>query len=899
MKAFKSYSVKQKLVTMMLITSVITLILASGGFVINELIIFRQDILEDTATLAKVVGVNSVSAITFNDQQAAAEILAALSVASDVISARIYTANGDLFAKYPAAEANGNNADIPSEKPQNLAALKKMADRGIFEGYPLVDDYADVFADIHFDGEAVGTVYIQKSMQKLYNGLIRYAVVCAMIVLFSIFPAYYLSLIFQRVISAPILDLTRTVKVVSDEQNYAIRVETKSDDELGILIHGFNEMLGQIQQRDTRLAHYRDHLKEMVASRTAELALANQELESMLTLLKTAKERAESSNKAKSEFLANMSHEIRTPMNAVLGFMGLTLDDPELSEAHKGNLKTAHKSAKKLLTLLNDILDISKLEAGNVELDESSFHMERLMNDTLEIFDVETHEKGLNLSFDIHPDISGYYIGDTYRLGQILINLLGNAVKFTEEGGISVRIAPGPSSDEIHFSVADTGIGITSEKLETIFEPFTQADSSTSRKFGGTGLGTTISKQLVELMEGRIRAESEVGKGSAFHFTVPLKATEQKPDDEYEPMPERKHLSWRCFKILLVEDIRENATLAKIRLEQRGHSVIVARNGREAVEMCPWETDFDVILMDVHMPEMDGLEATRKIREMEARCTLPVTRNISIIALTASVMEKDRESYRKAGMNAVVSKPVDFDELFATMERIIPERRGQKAEIMNRKSRQSPTPYARCPLPETDGVDIERGLALWKDPVRYADALMRLSTHRRDSVGEIARLLEQNHTHSAYNIVHALKGISGNLAVSDVYAVTVKINDALTAKRLNAAKALIPDLEKAFNTFSASVQHLERKEKKDVKSEKIADPGLVAELLRDMLNAFELHNPAALEPFLSELTDYLPSEQLDPVTKQVARFDFKSAKSEVFKLAYALGLEETIERRKT
>ncbi|MDM8554467.1 ATP-binding protein [Desulfococcaceae bacterium HSG7] len=897
MKAFRNFSVKHKLIILMLVTSVITLILASGGFVINELIIFRKGILEDSATLARVVGVNCVSAITFNDQRASVEILAALSVASDVISARIYTANGDLFAKYPAAEANGNNADILSEKPQNLAALKKMADRGIFEGYPLVDDYADVFADIYFDGEAVGTVYIQKSMQKLYAGLKRYAVVCIMIVLFSVFPAYYLALIFQRVISAPILDLTRIVKAVSEKQDYAIRAEKKSDDELGILIHGFNEMLGDIQQRDTKLTRYQDHLEEMVASRTADLAGANKELESMLELLKAAKESAESANQAKSEFLANMSHEIRTPMNAVLGFMGLTLDDPEISEAQKGNLRTAHHSAKQLLTLLNDILDISKLEAGNVELDERSFLMERLMNDTLRIFHVETREKGLKLSLDIHPDISGYYIGDTHRLGQILINLLGNAVKFTEEGGITVSITPGPSSDEIRFSVADTGIGITPEKLETIFEPFTQADSSTSRKFGGTGLGTTISMQLVELMGGHIRVESEVGKGSVFQFTVPIKATEQKPDDEYKHLPERKHLSWRCFKILLVEDIRENAELAKIRLEQRGHSVIAAENGRKAVDLSPWKTDFDAILMDIHMPEMDGLEATRKIREMEARCSLPMMRNIPIIALTASVMKNDLDACRIAGMNAVVGKPVDFDELFAALEKIVPQGRGHKSKIMNRESEQTPNVDTRFALPETDGVDIEKGLKIWNDPEGYADALIRFSDDYRDSAGEITSLLEQGDTDGAYSIAHALKGVSGNLAVSDVYTVTVKINDAITAKRLNIAKALIPDLEKAFNIFSASVHQLERKEKKAAKSEKKMDPALVAQLLRDMLNALEQLNPTAIEPFLSELTDYLPSSQLDPVKKQVARFNFKGAKKEIIKLASTLGLEEVIDKK--
>jgi len=670
-------------------------------------------------------------------------------------------------------------------------------------------------------------------------------------------------------------DISRTVaetEKIQHDLSYQIRTDTSVNDEFKVVFKTLNSMAYRINDNMRQLKREID--VRIQAERESQ----------------KAREMAEAANQAKSLFLANMSHEIRTPMNAVLGFMELTLDDPEISEAKKSNLKTAHQSARKLLTLLNDILDISKLEAGNVELDENSFSMERLMNDTLQIFHVETQEKGLNLSLDIHPGLSDYYIGDTYRLRQVLINILGNAVKFTEAGGITVSIAPGTSSDDIRFSVADTGIGIAPEKLETIFEPFTQADSSTSRKFGGTGLGTTISKQLVELMEGRIRVESLVGKGSAFHFTVPLKATQQKPDNGYEYPAEQKPVSRRCFKILLVEDIRANAVLARIRLEQRGHAVIAVENGREAVDLSPWKTDFDAILMDVHMPEMDGLEATRKIREMETRSPHPMTRNIPIIALTASVMKNEMRACREAGMNAVVGKPVDFDKLFAVMERIIPQDRGEIAAIdRNTKTETQRPALITRHLP---GVNIKKALRLWQDSEVYTGALVRFSNDYRDAAGKIAALLESGDMDGAFMEAHTLKGVSGNLCVTDVSAAAEKLNDAIAKGKPDDAKALIPNLKVVLDAFVVAVRGLEpESEKGHILSgppEKEFDPVHIAELLCNMLNAIDQYNPMKVEPFLAELLKYLPRAQVQPIQNYVTRFKFKNAREETLKLVAAL-----------
>ncbi len=315
-----------------------------------------------------------------------------------------------------------------------------------------------------------------------------------------------------------------------------------------------------------------------------------------------SKEAAEGANQSKSMFLANMSHEIRTPMNAVLGFLSLTLDDPTISKKQRKYLTTAYNSSKALLALINDILDVSKMETGKLELENISFNLHTMMRETVRTFDIVARDKGLFLDLKIDPAVPENIIGDPGRLKQILINLAGNAIKFTQKGGVTVNVTCYELSDKddksdtqdaslgiLHFEIEDSGIGIPADRLDKILEPFIQADGSTSRRFGGTGLGTTISRQLVELMGGEIWVESEEGKGSTFYFTVCAEASEteiQNSESEIGSRSESPVTDFqRCFNILIAEDIEENMMLAKIRLEQQGHTVIEARNGREAVEV--------------------------------------------------------------------------------------------------------------------------------------------------------------------------------------------------------------------------------------------------------------------------------------------------------------------------
>ncbi len=618
------------------------------------------------------------------------------------------------------------------------------------------------------------------------------------------------------------------------------------------------------------------------------------ETRELMAGLEAARLDAEAAARAKSQFLANMSHEIRTPMNSVLGFLELALEG-DIPENHRENLKIAYASGKALLRLINDILDVSKLESGRMELEKRPFDLCGVVRDALKIFELKAGERGVDLTFRAHPDIPLHLVGDSDRLRQVIVNLVSNSLKFTEKGRISVAVNPGDPDGApkhfcpLHFRVSDTGIGIEKDRLEKIFDPFTQADSSTARRFGGTGLGTTISKKIVELMGGRIWVESEVGKGSTFHFTIQLEPAAGEPEPIGRNREEAKApgAGNRRFRILLAEDIRENIRLAKIRLEQQGHVVIVARNGLEAVEAFQRDPEIDIILMDVHMPEMDGLEASRRIREGP-------NGEVTIIALTASLLEEERKACREAGMDAVVGKPVDFKELFAEIERLVPRQRGEAKEMWEPENQRSPLVSDLLFFPEweIEGVDLRKGLATWQDADAYRNALICFAEDYEDVAKRLKQEIERGDIEAAYAVAHGIKGVSGNLWATDVYAAATEINDAIARKKLEQAQQRIPDLERAMGSFVASVRRLDgcsvcrSPGTADVKT----SDSLLLELFQGLLDAFGEYDPAPVDPFLKRLKGSLSSDRIAPIEKRLLRFDFEGAKEETIRLARELGM---------
>lgn len=647
MRPFKNLSIRWKLKLIILLVSGIALLFASGALMYSNFVASQNITRDDLLSLAQVIGMNSIGAIVFNDQQTAENNLAALQAKPYVVLACIFDRKGDVFATFIDKDAPAHTT-VPSLRGP---------------GYYYEGSYLMVFNPVMQSNDEIGTVCIQYDLTGTRREAMRAGAIFGIILCIAFLIIWVLSTNLQKVISRPILNLTRIARTVSEKKDFSVRMEQETKDEIGVLIGVFNDMLAGIQSRDEKLGEYREHLEEQVADRTMDLIQANE-------LLQAAKEAAEAANRAKSEFLANMSHEIRTPMNTVLGFTEL-LNALITDKRQKSYLEAIASSGKGLLALINGILDLSKIEAGKMELQKEPVNLHALFDEIQQIFALHASEKSIDFTVTLDPHIPPSILLDEVRLKQILFNLIGNAVKFTQQGYVRVSVekaesAEAPDGIALLIAVEDSGIGIPTQYHNEIFEAFKQKDGQSTKRFGGTGLGLSITKRLVEMMGGTISVDSAEGWGSRFSISIPhvqLANDDIRTDSIAAFNPE--DITFQEATILIADDVPTNRMLIREFVRSSPLTLIEADTGEDAVRLAGKHKP-DVILMDLRMPVVSGLDAMKRISaDLD-------TRSIPVIALTASGMKGEKEKMMEQGFSGYLTKPIRKATFYRELSRFIP-----------------------------------------------------------------------------------------------------------------------------------------------------------------------------------------------------------------------------------
>jgi signal transduction histidine kinase/CheY-like chemotaxis protein/HPt (histidine-containing phosphotransfer) domain-containing protein len=670
----RDLSIRLRLLLLVVVATAVATTISGGFALYREVTAFAEAKRSEAEAIGVVFASMAAEAARTRDEAEAEQVLRAMARLPSVRFVRLLDAAGAPVAEHGIGTflVRDARAGAINARP---SVLEILSSRTIAVETPVVSG-----------GEVVGRIEALVSTEELTRRLLSQLGDSALALLLAGLIGVLAARSLRKGLARRIVGISGKMREVRETHDYGATLTDDRADEIGELAKSFNAMMGEIRDRDARLARHRETLEQEVADRTSDLRVARQA--------------ADDANEAKSRFLAAMSHEIRTPMNGVL-VMAEMLAKEDLPPEQKHRAEIISRSGRNLLAIIDDILDFSKIEAGKIELESIPMDMGLVLSDQVALFGARAADKGVALRAEIAANVAGVE-GDPVRMGQIVANLVSNALKFTHKGSVTVRAfreAANPAM--VCVEVQDTGIGIPPEKLGAIFERFSQADASTTRKFGGTGLGLSISQRLVEAMGGEIGVRSETGKGSVFWFRLPLPpaAAPARPRPERAP-PEVAQRRFRGRRVLVVDDGEVNREIARQALSRFGVAVEMATNGIEALSAMA-AADFDLVLMDGSMPELDGFETTRRQRALDAAAGRPPRR---IVALTAHVVGAESDMWREAGMDGILRKPFTLDTLAECLAAHMPEPAA------------APAPHAVAP-PAGD-VRSRRG------PLRRADDLL-------------------------------------------------------------------------------------------------------------------------------------------------------------------------------